>query len=157
MRARSFCATLVLSALAGCSTDARWNRFSETEPALLQAREFAAVDCQGPDECSLLWTRTKAYVTRYSATHIRYADERAIETARPLEAGVVYLWATRTPSAEKRGWARISVKAMCRGMYAMDGGPGWLYTQCASEIQKVEIRFRGFVLAPERGAQDDAA
>lgn|GEM_PF-975035 len=157
MGPRSMWAVLVLPVLFACSTDARWARFSETEPALHQAREFASVDCQEPDECSLLWTRTKAFVSRYSATHIGLANGSNIRTERPLEAGVVYLSATRTQSATSRGQARISVKALCRGMYGIDGGPGWLYARCASEIQRVELMFRGFVLAPHQSWTDDSA
>ncbi|WP_250538916.1 MULTISPECIES: hypothetical protein [unclassified Caballeronia] len=149
--------TVLLLGLAACASDARWNQFRQTEPTLVEAREFATIDCSGSDECAQRWDRTRQYVARYSATRIRHADAAAIETGRPLEAGVVYLWATRTPAAPGSGRARISLKGMCRGMYGMDGGPGWLYAQCASQIRSIEMNFRGFVLAPAEGCADDAA
>ncbi|MDR5777500.1 MULTISPECIES: hypothetical protein [unclassified Caballeronia] len=90
MRKSALCAALLLG-LAACAPDDRWNRFRQTEPALVEAREFAAIDCAGPDECSRRWERTREYVARYSATRIRRANAAEIETGRPLEAGVVYL------------------------------------------------------------------
>jgi hypothetical protein len=96
------------------------------------------------------------YVARYSATRIRHADSAGIETRRPLEAGVVYLSAMRTPSDKSGERARISLKGMCRGMYGMDRGPGWIYASCASQIRSVEMIFRAFVLAPLRGPASDA-
>ncbi|SAK93933.1 hypothetical protein [Caballeronia ptereochthonis] len=156
MRKPALCAVSLLG-LAACSSGARWNEFRQTEPALVQAREFASIDCFGPEECSRLWERTRQYVARYSATRIRREDAAEIETGRPLEAGVVYLWATRTPTGNGGERARISLKGMCRGMYGMDGGPGWRYAQCASRIRSIEMNFRGFVGAPARGPTDDAA
>jgi hypothetical protein len=70
---------------------------------------------------------------------------------------VVYLSATRTPSDKSGEGARISLKGMCRGMYGMDGGPGWLYASCASQIRSIEMNFRAFVLAPLRGPASDPA
>lgn len=156
MKRRAICAIL-LAGLGACASEARWTRFEQTEAALMQAREFASVDCSGISECTQRWERTRQYVARYSATRIRRADQAQIETGRPLEAGVVYLWATRTavdPGSER---ARIRLKGMCKGMYGMDGGPGLLYTQCAAQIRSIETNFRGFILAPLLGPADDAA
>ncbi|MFM0326562.1 hypothetical protein [Caballeronia glebae] len=156
MRKRAIC-TILLFELGACASQERWNRFEQTEAALMKAREFASVDCSGIDECTQRWERTRQYVARYSATHIRLADQTEIETGRPLEAGVVYLWATRTPAGTGSERARIRLKGMCKGMYAMDGGPGLLYAQCAAQIRSIETNFRGFILAPLVGPADDAA
>jgi hypothetical protein len=156
MRKPTLCA-IVLLGLAACSSDARWNEFRQTDPQLAEARELALVDCSGREECSQRWERAMEYVARYSATRIRHADSSGIETGRPLEAGVVYLSATRTPSDKSEQRSRISLKGMCKGMYGMDGGPGWLYASCASQIRSIEMNFRAFVLAPLRGPASDAA
>lgn len=159
MTYRMLYAALLLSA-AACSSDARWNRFRETEPRLAEAREFASVECTGRDECTARWERTRQYVARYSATRIHRADAASIETGRPLEAGVVYLWATRAPAAGNAfdgDRARISLRGMCRGMYGMDGGPGWLYASCASQIRSIEMNFRKYVVEPDSSLPDDAA
>jgi len=156
MRYRILYAAWLLS-LAACSSDERWNRFRETEPLLAEARELASIECSGLEECTARWERTRQYVTRYSATRIRHADAAEIETGRPLEAGVVYLWATRTPAAGNGDHARISLKGMCRGMYGMDGGPGWLYASCASQIRSIEMKFRNYVVSEDSVLPDDAA
>ncbi|WP_230951432.1 hypothetical protein [Burkholderia anthina] len=39
------------------------------------------------------------------------------------------------------GWV-IRLKAMCKGMYDSDGGPGWQYGACASKILEIEKGFR---------------
>lgn len=39
------------------------------------------------------------------------------------------------------GWV-IRLKAMCKGMYDSNGGPGWQYGSCASKILEVEKGFR---------------
>ncbi|MFM0136364.1 hypothetical protein [Caballeronia grimmiae] len=112
----------------------------------MKAREFAFVDCSGDDQCAQRWNRTRQYIARHSATRIRRADAVEIETGRPLEAGVVYLWATRTPAGPGSERAHIRIKGMCKGMYGMDGGPGLLYAQCAEQIRCIEMNFRSFVL-----------
>ncbi|KAK45587.1 hypothetical protein BG58_16490 [Caballeronia jiangsuensis] len=147
---------ILLAALCACASEERWNRFEQTESALMQAREFASVDCSGTYECTQRWERTRQYVARYSATRIYRADQSEIETGRPLEAGVVYLWATRTPAGPGSERARIRLKGMCKGMYGMDGGPGLLYAQCAAQIRSIETNFRGFVVAPVAGPAGDA-
>lgn len=129
MKKRAICAIL-LAGLGACASDARWNRFEQTEAALMQARECASVDCSGIEECTQRWERTREYVVRYSAT----------------------LW-NRQVSARVSG----SREGMCKGMYAMDGGPSLLYAQCAAQIRSIETNFRGFVLAPVVGPADDAA
>lgn len=148
---------VLLLGLAACASDARWKQFEQTESALMKAREFASIDCSGDDECAQRWNRTRQYIARHSATRICRADDANIETGRPLEAGVVYLWATRTPPGPGGERARIRIKGMCKGMYGTDGGPGLLYSQCAEQIHSIEMNFRSFVLAPHEGPADDAA
>jgi hypothetical protein len=147
MRKPVACA-LLISCLAACASDARWGEFVKTEPALVEARQYASVECTGHVECAMRWQRTMEYVNRYSATRIRYADLYGIETARPHEAGVVYLSATQIQLDGPGERARISLKGMCRGMYGNDGGPGLLYASCAEQIRTIELNFRVFVLAP---------
>ncbi len=50
----------------------------------------------GRTSCEAIWKRTRDYVARYSATRISREDDTAIETERPHEFGVLYLWASRT-------------------------------------------------------------
>lgn len=42
----------------------------------------------------------------------------------------------------------IRLKAMCKGMYASDGGPGWRYDACATRILDIERGFRSFIREP---------
>ncbi|WP_277182927.1 hypothetical protein [Caballeronia sp. BR00000012568055] len=123
----------------------------------MQAREVASIECEDEQACASLWARTVAYVSTHSATRIGFADENHVETKPPLESGVVYLWASRTPSPTNEHHARIRIKALCRGMYAMDGGPGWQYARCAREIETLERQYGEFVLTPRTGSTNDPA
>nr|WP_240690492.1 hypothetical protein [Burkholderia cepacia] len=109
------------------------------ETRLLAMRQAASLQCSTPAECDRAWSRTRRYVQDHSSTRItRFSTDR-IETAPPFLAGEVYLWASRTGSG---GGAVIRLKAMCKGMYDSNGGPGWQYDACAWKIPEIERGFR---------------
>ncbi len=138
---------LVVTGIAACATDARWNDFRRTEADLQEAREAGTVECIGQEACAQAWQRTQQYVEENSATRTGSVSETTIRTEEPHEFGVVYLWAMRTQVDGAGGRSRISLKGMCRGMYRGDGGPGWLYQNCAEQLRRVEENFRPFVLS----------
>ncbi|KWA47663.1 hypothetical protein [Burkholderia multivorans] len=129
----------VLLALGACAGAERTEAFRTMETRLLAMRQAASLQCSTPSECSRAWSRTRRYVQDHSSTRItRFSTDR-IETAQPYLAGAVYLWASR---AESGGGSVIWLKAMCKGMYDSNGGPGWQYDVCARKILEIEQGFR---------------
>ncbi len=133
----------VLLALGACAGVERNAAFRSTETQLFATRQAAALPCSTPAECDRAWRLARRYVEGHSSTRITRADADTIETAPPFLAGEVYLWASRTASGG--GAAVIRLKAMCKGMYGSDGGPGWRYDACATKILDIERGFRADV------------
>ncbi|RQT15587.1 hypothetical protein [Burkholderia contaminans] len=131
----------VLLALAACAGAERNPAFRATETQLFATRQAAVLQCSTPAECDRAWHFARRYVEAHSSTRITRADADTIETAAPILAGEVYLWASRTTSG---GASMIRLKAMCKGMYASDGGPGWRYDACATKILDIERGFRSY-------------
>lgn len=131
----------VLVALAACAGAERNTAFRSTETQLFATRQAAVLQCSAPAECDRAWHFARGYVEAHSSTRITRADADTIETAAPFLAGEVYLWASRTTSG---GTSVIRLKAMCKGMYASDGGPGWRYDACATRILDIERGFRSY-------------
>ncbi|WP_413169624.1 hypothetical protein [Burkholderia latens] len=129
----------VLLALGACAGAERTDTFRAMETRLLAMRQAASLQCSTPSDCDRAWSRTRRYVQDHSSTRItRFSTDR-IETASPLLAGEVYLWASRMESG---GGAVIRLKAMCKGMYDSNGGPGWQYDACARKILEIGRGFR---------------
>ncbi|WP_244108845.1 hypothetical protein [Burkholderia anthina] len=144
-------ALLVLGACAGVE---QASTFRSTETRLLAAREAAALQCSTPSECDPAWNRARRYVEAHSSTRITRFSADRIETAQPYLAGEVYLWASRMASGD--GGSVIRLKAMCKGMYDSDGGPGWQYDACAMKIIEIEQGFQSYekpLRSPETPAQ----
>jgi hypothetical protein len=57
-----------------------------------------------------------------------------------VPAGNACLWASRAASGD--GGAVIGLKAMCKGMYDSNGGPGWQYDACARKILEIVNGFQ---------------
>ncbi|MET1472958.1 MULTISPECIES: hypothetical protein [Burkholderia] len=140
-------AALALGACAGMSQEAA---FRSTETQLLAAREAAALHCSTAPGCDRAWQLARRYVDARSSTRITRFSEDRIETAQPHFAGEVYLWASRTASGD--GGAVIRLKAMCKGMYGTDGGPGWQYDACVSKILEIERGFAAYERPPDTPA-----
>ncbi|RQR34197.1 hypothetical protein [Burkholderia sp. Bp9142] len=136
----------VLLALGACAGAERAGTFRTTETQLLAMRQAASLQCSTPPECDRAWSRTRRYVEARSSTRITRASADLIETAQPYLAGEVYLWASRTASGD--GGAVIRLKAMCRGMYDSNGGPGWQYDACARKILDMENGFQSYENPP---------
>ncbi|CAB3751187.1 hypothetical protein [Paraburkholderia solisilvae] len=117
--------------------------FRQTEIELAQAREQASFVCADEDACDRTWERVQTYVEQHSATRIVRISDTAIETGMPHQFGVAYFWAERTRDSD--GATHIRLKGMCRGMYTSDGGPGWTYATCATQIAAAESGFRDAV------------
>ena len=111
------------------------------------------LQCSTPAECDRAWHFARRYVEAHSSTRITRADADTIETAAPFLAGEVYLWASR---AALGGTSVIRLKAMCKGMYDSDGGPGWRYDACATKILDIERGFRSYA-APARSSDAPTA
>ncbi|WP_423396457.1 hypothetical protein [Burkholderia sp. LMG 21824] len=133
----------VLLALGACAGAERNAAFRSTETQLFATRQAAALPCSTPAECDGAWRLARRYVEAHSSTRITRADADTIETAPPFLAGEVYLWASRTASGG--GASVIRLKAMCKGMYDSEGGPGWQYDACAARILDLERGFRAYV------------
>ncbi|WP_253196797.1 hypothetical protein [Burkholderia cenocepacia] len=130
----------VLLALGACAGPDRLATFRSTETQLLAMRQAASLQCSTPSECDRAWSRTRRYVQDHSSTRITRSSADRIETAQPYLAGEVYLWASRAESGG--GGSVIRLKAMCKGMYDSNGGPGWQYDLCARKILQIEQGFR---------------
>ncbi len=133
----------VLLALAACAEAERSASFRSTETQLFATRQAAALQCLTPAECDRAWRLARRYIEAHSSTRITRAGADTIETAPPFLAGEVYLWASRTASGG--GASVIRLKAMCKGMYDSDGGPGWRYDACATRILDIERGFGAYV------------
>lgn len=129
----------VLLALGACAGSDQLAAFRSTETQLLAMRQAASLQCSTPSECDRAWSRTRRYVQDHSSTRITRFSADQIETAQPYLAGEVYLWASRMESS---GGSVIRLKAMCKGMYDSNGGPGWQYDVCARKILQIEQGFR---------------
>ncbi|WP_234745744.1 hypothetical protein [Burkholderia sp. WTPI3] len=125
------------------ASDARMAAFRQSETQLLTLRQTASLPCATQAACDRAWLLTRRYVENRSSTRITRFDAEVIETAQSHLAGNVYLWASRVALSEG-GWL-IRIKAMCKGMYGSDGGPGWRYDVCAAQIREIEGGFRSFV------------
>lgn len=125
--------------LGACATDASRSAFRRSEADLQAAREQAEVECADSQACAQAWGRARQFVQRHSATPIEHLDDSTIETRVPHEFGVAYFWATRLMTDD--GTTVIRLKGMCRGMYSDDGGPGWTYRRCASQLREAQIDF----------------
>lgn len=132
-------ALLLALALVACATDASRSAFRRSEVDLAAAREQAQVECADPQACSQAWDRARLFVQRHSATPIDHLDDDTIETRMPHEFGVAYFWATRLTADDGRTVIRL--KGLCRGMYSVDGGPGWTYGSCAAQLREAQIEF----------------
>ena len=139
-------AVVVLLALGACADAERNAAFRSTETQLFATRQAATLQCSTPAECDRAWRLARRYVEGHSSTRITRADADTIETAPPFLAGEVYLWASRTASGG--GAAVIRLKAMCKGMYGSDGGPGWQYDACARKILEIENGFQSYENPP---------
>jgi len=129
-----------LLTLGACASEERISAFRSTETQLFAARQAASLQCLTSSDCDRVWDLTRRYVQGHSSTRVTRFSADLIETAPPHFAGEVYLWASRTASGD--GGAVIRLKAMCKGMYDSDGGPGWQYGACASKILEIEKGFR---------------
>ncbi|WP_260427268.1 MULTISPECIES: hypothetical protein [unclassified Burkholderia] len=133
-------AMAVLLALGACAGAERTGTFRTMETRLLEMRQATSLQCSTPSECDRAWSRTRRYVQDHSSTRITRFSADRIETAQPYVAGEVYLWASRAESGG--GGSVIRLKAMCKGMYDSNGGPGWQYDACARKILEIEQGFR---------------
>ncbi|WP_175944396.1 hypothetical protein [Burkholderia pyrrocinia] len=132
----------VLLTLGACASDERMATFRQSETQLLTLRQAASIPCATQAACDSAWQLTRRYIENRSSTPVTRFDADAIETAQSHVAGDVYLWASRAASSGG-GWV-IRIKAMCKGMYSSDGGPGWRYDACAAQIREIESGFRSF-------------
>jgi hypothetical protein len=135
---------ITLVSLAACTTGFTPKDDYGQEAELQVASEQASVSCVGQKSCDVIWQRTRSYVVQHSAAPIRRADNAIIETNKPHQFGVVYIWASRTPSSDDPGSSIIKLNVMCRGMYESDGSRGWMYGTCAGQVAQVERGFRHF-------------
>ncbi|WP_239483324.1 hypothetical protein [Burkholderia sp. MS455] len=137
---RRWLAISVLLALSACAGEEHTAAFRKKETQLLETRQTALLRCATQSECDRAWNRTRDFIERHSSTRITRFGSDLIETAQPSLAGNVYLWASRTASAD--GSSTIRLKAMCKGMYDSNGGPGWQYDGCATQILEIQEGFR---------------
>jgi hypothetical protein len=135
---------ITLVSLAACTTGLKRQDDSKQEAELQVANEEASVSCVGQKSCDVIWQRTRSYVAAHSAAIIQRADDTIIETKIPHQFGVVYIWASRTPSPDDPVSSIIKLHVMCRGMYESDGSRGWLYGDCARQVVEVERGFHRF-------------
>ncbi len=136
----SLALSLVLAlTLAACASDASRLAFRRAEADLEAAREQAQVECTDYAACEQAWGRARLFVQRHSVTPIERLDDISIETRIPHEFGVAYFWATRRTADD--GTTVIRLKGLCRGMYSVDGGPGWTYRSCAAQLREAQIEF----------------
>lgn len=128
-----------LAAFAACATDASREAFRRSETDLETARENGAIKCATRGDCVQAWGRARLFVLTHSPTPIERATDNTIETRMPHEFGVAYFWAARVRTDD--GTTVIRLKGLCRGMYRSDGGPGWAYRGCASQLREAQIEF----------------
>jgi hypothetical protein len=88
-------------------------------------------------------------VAQHSAARILRADDAIIETKKPHQFGVVYIWASRTPASDDPGSSIIKLNVMCRGMYESDGSRGWMYGTCARQVVEVDRAFHHFAVGDD--------
>ncbi|WP_260858689.1 hypothetical protein [Paraburkholderia sp. BCC1885] len=134
---------LTAVSLASCTTANQMIAFRNSETQLQEAREQAWVTCSSRAVCDQIWNRTRLYVERYSRTPISRLNDSVTETETPHEFGIAYFWAER--ATDDRGTTTIRLKGICRGMYASDGDPAWMYGTCADQIRRAEMNFRKVV------------
>lgn len=139
---------LYVAALPGCSI---WRAppasFRPDETELARARAQATVVCFARAQCDAIWARAGSFVRARATTRIVQADDTLIETASPAAFGVAWFWAERAIAGDGRTVVRL--KGMCRGMYNVDGGPGWMYETCSRQIVERERAFRQSVLTDD--------
>ena len=125
--------------LCACAADASREAFRRSETELEAARERGSIECATPGDCELAWKRARQFVQTHSPTPVERQTDDAIETRMPHEFGVAYFWAARLVTED--GTTVIRLKGLCRGMYRSDGGPGWTYWDCASQLRNAQIEF----------------
>lgn len=135
---------ITLVSLAACTTGFKRQEDCRQEAQLQVANEEASVSCVGRESCDVIWQRTRSYIAEHSVAVIQRADSAIIETKIPHEFGVVYIWASRTPSPDDPASSIIKLHVMCRGMYESDGSRGWMYSNCARQVVEVERGFHRF-------------
>jgi hypothetical protein len=135
----SLLVSLLELTLVACATDASRMAFRNSETELELAREHARVECAEPQACDQAWGRARLFVQQHSATPIERLDDDTIETRMPHEFGVAYFWAQRLKTDD--GMTVIRLKGLCRGMYSVDGGPGWTYRSCAAQLREAQNEF----------------
>lgn len=132
--------TISLAVILGaCATDASREAFRRSETELEAARERGLTECMTPGDCEQAWNRARRFVQEHSPTPIERLTDDTIETRAPHEFGVAYFWAARLLTED--GTTVIRLKGLCRGMYRSDGGPGWAYRRCASQLRDAQIEF----------------
>jgi hypothetical protein len=141
--------SIVLTSMAACAGGWPHTDTQADDARFQAAHERVSIDCLGRTSCEAIWKRTRDYVARYSATRISKADDTAIETERPHEFGVLYLWASRTLVPGDPEASRIRLNVMCRGMVKSDGTRGWLYATCVRQVTPVELGFRDYATAED--------
>lgn len=132
-------AMVVTALAAACVTEADREAFRRSEMLLEAARERAYVTCKTPAACADAWNRARRFVELHSTTPVTRVTDATVETALPHEFGVAWFWVVRETPADDA--TTIRLKGMCRGMYATDGGPGWTYGACVTQIRNAEIDF----------------
>lgn len=105
------------------------------------------MSCRSTADCDRVWTRTRSFIKRHSASRIVRANDNVIETADPHSFGFVYLAATKSATGD--GNTLIQLRAMCRGMYDSDGNAAMMYSTCAKSMVEVESKFRAWIAAAQ--------
>jgi hypothetical protein len=146
--------SVALAILSACTTNRSPADSQRYDIALEEARDDAAVNCVGRVECDAVWQRTLEFVTQHSATKIWRVNQTSIETGKPCEFGVLYIWASRTVLSNDVDRSTIRIKGLCRGMYTSDGTPAWMYETCAELIMQAAKDYHVYVTNayPEAGA-----
>ena len=141
----------VLLALSACAGAERNAAFRATETQLFATRRGAAVfDACRMRPCMALRTPLcrSAFVDPDHARRCRYdRNGGAVSGRRSVSVGL---------RAALGGTSVIRLKAMCKGMYDSDGGPGWRYDACATKILDIERGFRSYA-APARSSDAPTA
>lgn len=96
-------------ALAGCGLPAK-------APSSMTSAEVAEyntpIDCDGAEECGLLWRRAQAWVVQNSGFKIQIATDAIVETYNPPTYSTRWAFRiTRTPITKTR--ERIQVEPNC--------------------------------------------
>ena len=147
--------SIAVASLCACTTSRSPIDSQSYDIALDEARDDASISCVGRVACDTMWQRTLEFVTHHSATKIWRVNQTSIETGKPCEFGVLYIWASRTAAGDAIGSSTIRIKGLCRGMYSSDGTPAWMYGKCAELITQAEREYHLYVTSsnPDAGAE----